>query len=67
MNITPNHYWTPEEIAALSDEGLQTLIDLCQNGERICFATRNSRSMRRYQFLLERMCYPEQDRRRAAR
>ena len=61
---TRQTYWTAEDIAAMTDQGLDDFIALCQNGERIAFATRNSRAMRRYTFLLERLAYPEQDRRR---
>jgi hypothetical protein len=67
MNTTLNRFWTAEEIADLSDAGLEDLISICQNGERIASATRNGRAQRRYGFLLERLCYPEQDRRRKAR
>lgn len=57
-------FWTAGDIAAMSDETLTEFIGICQHGERVAFATRNSRAMRRYSFLLERLAYPEQDRRR---
>jgi hypothetical protein len=59
-------YWTADDIAAMSDEQLDNFIAICRNGEHVAFATRNGRLMRRVTFLLERLAYPEQDRRRAA-
>jgi endonuclease III len=65
QNITAT-YWTAEDIAAMSDEQLDNFIAICRSGESLCFSTRNAKNMRRYSFLLERLAYPEQDRRRAA-
>ena len=60
-------YWTGEDVAAMSDEALNDFIAICQNGERVAMFKRNGKALRRYGYLLERLAYPEQDRRRAAR
>lgn len=62
----PIHYWTAEEVAALSDEALTQFIYICQDGERVAMAVKNGRAMSRYGYILEHLAYPEQDRRRKA-
>lgn len=60
-------FYSAADIAAMSDAGLADLAAVLRNGERVAFATRNARYMRRVTFLLDRMVYPEMNRRAAAR
>jgi hypothetical protein len=62
-------YYTAEDIAAMSDEGLADLEDILRGTQSLAFQVRTpaaARAHRRADYILERLVWPEVDRGRAA-